>query len=60
MIAWRYEYEKRREKFYLWLARLMPKRLTMWAFVVVMGADGECPGEDYKRAYDYWTTKHNL
>ncbi len=59
-IGWRYEYQKRRDKFYLWLAGIMPKRLVLWCFVVVAGADGGCPDPMYKKCYDYWVNKYNI
>jgi len=60
MIDWKYEYRKRRDKFYLWLTGLMPKRFLLWAFVVVSGADGNCPDPMYKHCYDFWKRKYQL
>jgi hypothetical protein len=57
---WKYEIAKRKEKFWLWLACRMPKRLTLWCFVLVMGSDGNGPGEEYKIKYDYWCEKYGL
>lgn len=34
MIDWRYELDKRREKFWLGLARLVPRKLAFWVYIV--------------------------
>lgn len=33
------------------LACWLPKRVAMWAFIRVHGLSGDCPGEDYSKAY---------
>ena len=33
---------------------------TTDCFVHVYGLDGECPNQDYKDKYDYWTLKNNI
>jgi len=57
----KYEYRKRRDKFYLWLAnKVLPKRLVLWCFIFVSGSDGSCPDPMYSRCYDFWKNKYNL
>lgn len=57
----KYEFGKLRTKFYLWLAHnILPKPIVFWCFIVVHGASGNGPGEDYKKAYDFYSKKFNL
>jgi hypothetical protein len=57
----KYEYRKRRDKFYiLWVAKILPKRLVLWCFIAVCGADGGCPDPMYSRCYGFWKDKYNL
>lgn len=51
MIAWRYELEKLDEKFWLWLARHLPRKLAYWSYVVQgtrhIRNDEEVPAANY-------------
>lgn len=38
MIDWSYERDKRRDKFWLWLARHLPRRLAYWSYIVQGGS----------------------
>lgn len=59
MIDLKYTKEKYTEKFWLWLAWLMPKRLAFWCFIRVHSLSGSAPGT-YKDAYDLCVQKWNL
>jgi hypothetical protein len=37
IIDWRYELEKLDEKFWLWLARHLPRKLAYWSYIVQGG-----------------------
>lgn len=50
----RYEFNKKRDNFYLLIARILPKRLLMWCFIIVYGEDREAPTEEYKYKMDFW------
>lgn len=51
---------KLRHKFYINLATKVPHRLKMWCFILVHGESGDCPGEDYKKAHDYYCHKYGI
>jgi len=60
MMDWKYEYNKYRSKFYLKLARKLPKRLQLWCFIVVYGTDGQAPSEEYTTKFNCFEDKHGF
>jgi len=42
------------EGFPMWIAWKLPKRIALWTFIRVYAADGQGPGPEYKRVYDFW------
>jgi hypothetical protein len=50
----------RMEGFPFWVARHLPKRVLLWAFIHVYAKDGQSPGPEYCRVYDHWESVHNL
>lgn len=59
-IDFKYEWAKFKENFWLRIANKMPKRLQLWCFVLVYGADGNGPGDDYNKKYDFFKAKHQI
>jgi len=57
---WKYEYKKYREKLCLTLANWLPDRIKYWAFILVSGADGNCPRDGFKETADYWCNTRGL
>lgn len=47
-------------KLLLNIANILPHKIKLWCFILVYGADGNGPTEEYKERYDYYVTKHNL
>lgn len=51
MIDWRYEIGKRRDLFFLWMARRLPRRIAYWNYIVQGGRyikpDEEVPAVTY-------------
>lgn len=48
------------EAFPMWVAKRLPRRIALWAFILVTAASGTTPDEGYKIAYNYWTEKYKL
>ena len=46
--------------FWLNLATKLPKKLQLWCFVLVYGADMEAPSSEYKTKYEYFKNKYNI
>lgn len=47
-----------REGFPLWVAWHIPKRIALWTFIrVYSNGIKDCPGEEYRTAYDAWGVK---
>jgi hypothetical protein len=38
----------------LWVARMLPHRVALWAFIVVTANWEQGPGSDYNHIYDAW------
>lgn len=50
----------RTEGFPLWLVQKLPRRVTLWAFIMVYANGVDSPSDEYKRAYDAWVLKHGI
>ena len=50
--AWWYWFST--QGFPMWLAWRLPHRVALWTFIRVYAADGQSPGPEYKRVYDFW------
>jgi len=50
----------RKEGLPFWIARHLPKRVMLWAFIIVYGNGFDSPKDDYKQVYDAWVAKHGL
>ena len=53
----KYQYEKQRDNFCLWLAGVLPKRLVMWCYIKIVSQDGNAPSVDFKNHLDTWGVK---
>ncbi len=42
------------------IASMLPKRVQLWAFVLVYGSDGDGGSEEYSRKYDYFNEKYKV
>lgn len=46
-----------RESTPMWVAWMLPRKVALWAFIRVYAASGDGPGDEYKRAYDFWESQ---
>lgn len=53
----KYQYEKKRDNFCLWLAGKLHKRLVMWCYIKIVAQDGNAPCSCYKKDLDLWGVK---
>lgn len=52
-----YQYEKKRDNFYIWCINALPKRLVMWCYIRISGLHGEGPCDCFKDRLERWGVK---
>jgi hypothetical protein len=56
----KYSFRKFLDNLPLKIACKLPKKIQLWCFILVYGADGECPSKDYAEKYHYFVKKYNI